>query len=739
MNLVNQKTQTALAYTLAVLSTACSSEPGHPENPGVDPVAVEPDAFLEVYAGVREQAATMGPEDFQSLYATPPYVESLAYVPADATGLDTIVATYPPSAEQTGALNRQGFVAMGQFSLPTFEHGYADIYSADLPVLVTADSVAYALHRSFDSILMALERSALGPELEAMLAELHADLGIRRTPAALGPTIEDLDVYLTVARSLLTGTAISAVTDGQAQARVLAIMTNVEALTPTELNLFGVTALYDYSQMRPRGHYEDEEVLQRYFKAMMWLGRTEMPMVRFDPEQNPSFHRKGFEAAYALHLALQESGAAERWARIDAALEAMIGEPDNMNPRDMIAFASTLGITSLDGLAALSDQQIYEPLMKGRFGIQRIMSQILYTDPSDPPLLLPRTFLMLGQRFTIDSYVFNNVTYDRVTDSRTGTKLTRVLPDELDVQFVLGSNEAGQLLQSEFDRFPYQGALHELRFLVDQHPEEFWEQSFYNVWLSGIRALNAPPSERDRYPEPMRTQAWAHKTLNTQAASRAELRHDTLLYVKQSYSGGISCEYTGAYVEPVQGFYARMSRLGDIGTNLVNELGSAGYVVQGAEEYFAHWTATMQTLEGIASKELADEALSGDEVEFLGQVAEREIIGCGETSYDGWYPSLFFDRSTVGSPRPSIADVHTAPTDEAGNDRGWVLHAATGSPMMMVMTVPGCDGESAAAFVGPISRYHSVLTENYERLTDSDWEVAKDNAVPPTWTASFAP
>ena len=41
-------------------------------------------------------------------------------------------------------------------------------------------------------------------------------------------------------------------------------------------------------------------------------------------------------------------------------------------------------------------------------------------------------FLLLGQRFTLDSYVFNNVTYDRVQDLQTGTKVTRMLPDELD-------------------------------------------------------------------------------------------------------------------------------------------------------------------------------------------------------------------------------------------------------------------------------------------------------------------
>ena len=44
-------------------------------------------------------------------------------------------------------------------------------------------------------------------------------------------------------------------------------------------------------------------------------------------------------------------------------------------------------------------------------------------------------YLLLGQRFTLDSYVFNNVTYDRVQNLQTGAKVERMLPSELDVQF----------------------------------------------------------------------------------------------------------------------------------------------------------------------------------------------------------------------------------------------------------------------------------------------------------------
>ena len=56
----------------------------------------------------------------------------------------------------------------------------------------------------------------------------------------------------------------------------------------------------------------------------------------------------------------------------------------------------------------------------------------------------------------------------------------------------------------------------------------------------------------------MRTEAWQRKQLQTQLASWAELRHDTVLYAKQSYTAGVKCEYPTGYVEPYPETYARI-------------------------------------------------------------------------------------------------------------------------------------------------------------------------------------
>lgn len=730
------------ARCLFLVLTACA--PGAADDgavldaPDVEPPAADP-WLAEVYEPVMKEAAQIDVGEFLAKYPGPAYVDQLSYDPTSAAGLAEIRAYAELGPEHDKLLAQNGFVAIGDSPTYTFASTYLDLYFNDLPVFISADSMLHALHKSFDSMLLDFERQVLIPEVERMLAAMHKQLGseLAALPAGLAPSGRDLDLYLTVARSLLTDTPVASVSgDAGLDAEVGRVLDAVAALQPMDLELFGAPVMYDFSQMEPRGHYEDEPPLQRYFRTMIWLGRTDMAMVLFDEQQQPKFNRRALDAAFLTNHLLAASGARANWDRVDKVLVRLIGERDSMNPQDMSKFMAETGVDSLAEFAAASDEQLYKALIDGPYGLQRIMSQIMYTDPTDPQLVLPRVYLLLGQRFTLDSYVFNNVTYDRVQDLRTGVKVERMLPSELDVQFVLGNDAAAHNLKPELDKYGYQGILHELRFLTDAHPQDFWDATFYSGWLAAIRALN-DTTDFESQPEAMRTAAWADKNLNTQTASWAELRHDTLLYVKQSYSGGEGCEYPDAYVEPVPAFYARLAHLGQLGGEMVGELANDGFEVTRAQTFFADLSASSATLETIAHKELEGQALTQAEFDFLRGTIEEEMVGCGQTQYDGWYAKLFYDAEKIGEYKPTIADVHTAPTDAQGNERGWVLHAATGRPMLMVFTVPECGG--VKSYVGPISSFHSVLTEQFDRQTDSAWAEVLSQGTPPrpTWTESF--
>src|SRR5690606_36608389 len=152
-----------------------------------------------------------------------------------------------------------------------------------------------------------------------------------------------------------------------------------------------------------------------------------------------------------------------------------------------------------------------------------------------------------------------NVVYDRVAEGA----VLRMMPNPLDVAFAaLGNDQAVTLLAPELERYDYAAELASMRVLADAHPESFWNANLYNLWLSAIRALS-PEAEAIAEPSSglfpaARSEAWGRRLLSTQLASWAELRHDTILYAKQSYTGAPSCEFPDAYLDPYPEFYAKV-------------------------------------------------------------------------------------------------------------------------------------------------------------------------------------
>ena len=136
-----------------------------------------------------------------------------------------------------------------------------------------------------------------------------------------------------------------------------------------------------------------------------------------------------------------------------------------------------------------------------------------------------------------------------------------------------------------------------------------------------------------------------------------------------------------------------------------------------------------------------DRMLATSQLAFINDavVIKQESGGCVLIEHaTGWYTRLFF-RSDSLAFDPTIADIHTQPTDEVGNPVGRVLHAASGQPTLMVVTLDGCSA-GPRAYVGLASSYHERVTENFTRLTDSEWAAevrATRNAAPPAWSADL--
>ncbi len=466
---------------------------------------------------------------------------------------------------------------------------------------------------------------------------------------------------------------------------------------------------------------------------MMWLGRTEfylIPPKSSDIQQSFADVQRQVIDAVLIKEAVEGALAVPQLNDIDAIIRLFCGESDNItlgNIQTLVGESSIANASQLLDTNVIKTFQATLAVQSNAF--QRINSQILMSDPCSPDQIQPASaFLLLGQRFVIDSYTTGNVVYDRILFQN--HKVKRMLPSPLDVLFALGNDGASQLLQPELDKYNYASNLAALRYLIRSYEPAFWQSTVYNGWLNSIRTLN-PPAERSALPPFMRTAAWWQEKMNTQLASWAQLRHDFILYAKQSYSGGVICSYPETYVEPIPQFFDCLSVFArTFAAEFQKPLLSGMSIAQ----YFSTFALIADTLASISGKELTKTALTEREKLFLKTIIYSQPFGCG-ISFGGWYPRLFYTGGE-GFTRSDmiIADIHTAPTDEAGSPIGWVLHAGTGPLNLAVVVAELPDGRTCS-FVGPVMSYYQHLAINFKRLTDEEWKTMY--SVPPSLRPSF--
>ena len=341
---------------------------------------------------------------------------------------------------------------------------------------------------------------------------------------------------------------------------------------------------------------------------------------------------------------------------------------------------------------------------------------------------LSASVLLFGQRYVFDSHVLSNVVFDRVL---VDGKPARMMPSPLDAAFATFDNKrALQLLEPELTEYGYAGHLNAMHFMAGVS-QVGWDANFYHSWLGALRSLNDEDLSAKGLPAVAKTRAWGTRMLNTQLASWAELRRDTILYAKQSYTAGAACEFPDAYVEPYPAFWAKMSELASKGQALGEQVQD-----ERVQRYFVGFGAAMDNLEEMAIAQRNGTPFTPQQMTFINRIVSVELHGCTEEDSElvGWYGDLFFDPSHAGALayEPTIADVHTQPTDAAGSPVGKVLHVGTDKARPMIITLETCEGPRA--YVGLTSSYYEHITSDFKRLNDEEWSMQLSGASPPEET-----
>ena len=683
---------------------------------------------LDQYKNFLSSHQNLTCEELLSMYDIGKFEAQVKNFPSSILYLDSVDQKYQLTSPEKNLLQKHGFMVTERVSNIDFTQMFLEIYNKDLPVFISSDAILNAFHRSYDLILKGVEIRILVPKLKELLTSLHNNLpqleNRYSSDNRLNMMLKDVDLYISIPLKMLDENTQPYFADNLANFNK--IINYISFLQPQADPIFGgACRRMDYNQFKPRGHYTDSRhpELAGYFKAMIWLGRTELYL--FPPVSgdfcSPTDEdvRRQIIDSFLISELINSGGVQNLFYEIERTIKAFVGEQDNVEYDQFNSVCHDIGAYSASDF--LQDEKFTtfkNTLATKPFSGQKILSQLLISDPFSPESIKPASaFLLFGQRFVIDSYIASSVTFDRIIYNN--AKITRMLPSLLDVLFSLGNSAAAQLLENELGKYKYSTNLASLRFLIESYPPEFWDYSIYNLWLNSIRSLN-PPTDRSNLPSFMKTAAWWQQKMNTQLSSWTELRHDNLLYAKQSYSGMVGCSFPYGYVEPVPEFYRSMKHLAQktlekLNTLAVNDLDRMQY-------YFSKFQSTMDTLETIAIKEIEGNEFSNLEKSFLKRVAYIYPV-CGAVP-DGWYPKLIYSDSEIGEANKNdllVADYHTSGTDEFGNLVGWVKHAGTGR-INLCTVVANLPGTGDVVFAGPVSSYYEYTTTNFLRLSDEDWQ-----------------
>lgn len=624
-------------------------------------------------------------------------------------------------------VHREGMAVAPQAAFPNYFQALDFIHTQDLPLLVTTDALLHTVYLSYDNLLIELEDSLLIPALDRILLDARAYALAHHGDGDAAQDVRDLlETALLLLKPGRPGVSASA--------RVATHLADVASLAFKTVSLFGRDTFVDFSQFKPRGHYTRSPSLERYFQAMMWLSRADLSFdlrARNRGGTHPSLARMK-KGALLLWDAVVGSGSYPAWLRMNGLLEYMVGAGDGLSLKGLGVVAHALSVRDVPGYVAGFDagaESAFDAALEASgLGMQAILSQGKVFSPGDPLDLSP-ILAFMPQRFVLDSYTFSQLVFPVAG--------MRAMPSSLDIAFALGDNSALTDMASPPEVPAPAGLLLSQRALYDGLSQAGWRTNLYSAWLDFLRKLN--PSGNSAFAPAFRTAAWNRKMRNTQLASWAQLRHNTLLYAKQSYTGMVICEFPRAYVEPYPEFFAAVAAYAARGEEVFREH-------RRASEYFASLREIAVRLSEVAARTARGEQPTDGQSAWLKTAltgSDLNVICATVRVYDGWYPRLIYGSATAVAERAldyTIADVHTKPAqDELGPAQ--VLHAATGPIHLMAVAVKL--DTCVSMFVGPVASYYDVnrLGTPLKRMTDEEWKAevgkASELVARPAWALPF--
>lgn len=655
------------------------------------------------------------------------------------------------------SLDKLGFVVVPNHHETSLSYVYRRWKYEHLPVVVTSDAALHTCHLHFDWYQRYLEVAYLRDDLvnltDALVARMVACHDEARQPQVKEAALAGA-AYFLVGKRLLTGTDAGDAPEpwkGRIESE-LRLIREAAGFAPSPL--FGYVE--DYSQYKPRGHYSRSETLKNYFRAMMWYGRMAYRCGGPDPKSALQQTRTAILISRALEGSkVRGEEALAVWRRIYETTAFFAGRSDDLLPTDYIEVMKKAAgkCDPADdgdvGRLVAEARRMRKPRILGAFELAQTAGGPDWREST-------AGMRLLGQRYAVDSEVMQQLVFDSVkgylgdakaepvpfTLAYAGGLWIRAFPRGLDVMAVLGFPQAERLLHDDGDD-RYQGyadRLAKLKQGIAGTDESQWQSDLYHMRLKALAALARTPE--GRLPKAMKCEEWLLKQLTAALGSWTELRHDTILYTKESYTSAQSAMAGLAkngreppppppprgYVEPVPDVYRALRQ----GVEAVSQrIQTLRYPEDKAfVGDLTRFAGHLQTLETLSRKELAGEVLTDAEYAFIENIgAAFRLPESGLPHYRDVVEEF---RGVTDDAMPVAADVHTE-----ANTR-LVLEEAVGAPWTLYMVCP-VDG-SPTVCLGVVYGYYEFKQPMSNRLTAEAWRkmlTEEKTPAPPSWLSRY--
>lgn len=661
------------------------------------------------------------------------------------------------SDEAIELLKENGFVVTPAYYDEIYEvyQGYKD---NNQPIFVTTDAILHTGHIFFDYLLRILEVEKLYDSV-VELTDRMIELSINQYKEAENKEVKEaarLNVgFFAVAKRQFdteyqAGYELEELVEQECEN-----IKNHKGLEFRELltyiknpSIYQTPYAYeDYSQYIPRGHYTRNEKLENYFKAMMWYGRIDFKLRPALEEPAVTYGKKmTLQAILMADALLKDEKSFKLWKMIYEPTVYFVGKTDDLYVDDYIKLIKEIFPPNESVDKYIEQERLSEFIDRAiKLRPPKILSGAAFVEDGDFKIST-KGFRFMGQRFIPDSYMFQELVFGvkdkKIIMQYTGDKKpftmeiipnigpVRAFPRGLDICAVLGSKRALEILEVEGDTeyTEYYNQLNNLKEEFSLKTIEEWKQNLYWRWLYVLLPLLEEKEGINIAPF-MQSPAWVDKELQTVLGSWTELRHDTILYAKQSYtmaSKGMPPEpsLTYGYVEPYPEVYARLE---EMMRDLRNNLITLDLDIEGISEKIKEFEELLDKLKIISEKEISNTPLDNEEYELIWNIGSR-LASLKE------FPSQILEKITSDTDEKMeiVVDVHT------DVNTGQVLEEGVGTPFNIYVIIDSARG--VRIYRGAVFSYYEFKHTMEDRLTDEKWQEMGENRERPNqpdWVRSF--